>query len=73
LKQTLSYIEISGLQARLSGITDDLMHSRLSTRIVDILDVASFIDKDFLFNNSLYKSYLPLLYCFSKVSVIETD
>jgi hypothetical protein len=73
LKQTLSYIEISTLQARLSGITDDLMHSRLSTWIIDILDVASFIDKDVLFNNSLYKSYSPLLYRFSKISVIETD
>jgi hypothetical protein len=73
LKQTLSYIEISGLQARLSGITDNLMHFRLSTRIIDLLDVATFIDKDSLFKNSLYKSYLPLLYRFSKVSVIETD
>jgi hypothetical protein len=43
LKQTLSCIEISGLQAKLSGITDDLMHSRLSTRIIDLLDVAAFI------------------------------
>jgi hypothetical protein len=72
LKQT-SYIEISTLQSRLSGLTDDLINSRLSTRIIDILDVASFIDKDILFENSLYKSYLPLLYRFSKISVIETD
>jgi hypothetical protein len=73
LKQTLSYIEISGLQSRLSGITDDLMHSRLSTRIIDLLDVAAFINKDSLFENSLYRTYLPLLYRFSKISVIETD
>jgi hypothetical protein len=62
LKQTLSYIEISNLQSRLSGLTNDLMHSRLSTRIIDILAIADFIDKDNLFENSLYKSYLPLIY-----------
>jgi hypothetical protein len=73
LKQTLSYIEISNLQSRLSGLTNDLMHSRLSTRILDILAIADFIDKDNLFENSLYKSYLPLIYRFSKISVIETD